>query len=632
MNALEQFYIDLDNSGWDHHNEDAIITRLKEVQQELYKADLKDEVRLALIEHQVFQFVKTPEKGLSPMLGGNRVTEDGEKVPFVWPDINWFNNEDFRYIYKRFQNSQENTYAKIEYGLMLYYANKQQRNEFIVELLEALFELLKLFVEKGKKELNYIFDAEHILNNLLHISRRRKNDDKIKVIYEQIFLYLFDVHQNWKISDVKFEHIILRFCNYFINYFKDVNEIEKIDLQKVLVKNLQFAKSQPNSPQVTLTKTIGIADVSIKLSKKLKAKTKEWQHLKAEKFEKIAEIRKGDLADTHFIEQAMLIYKELKDKDNLKRIQDAYQNLRTKHNFQTHTRKLPQDATNEMLSLIKKDIEEKNENELITILMQTPFLNELEHIKKESEAAFKESLMENYFPATIQDKFGNTIEQFLTIDERKYHKLLKVYDYYMQIAMQFTMHFFMEAYKANKISSSGIINFINNSWIGEEAIREVNNINVKFSYIKSIEPGITIFFDELKKWKEDLNYHPNFIASVDSLILKAEYLLREICAFLEIPTFKPNDRNPGVIMEKLLHNILDDLQKKMSEDNLNGKITEDDLFFIKFTLSNKVGYNLRNRVAHGLMDDIEYNLEHALLAIIIILKLSNYQFKKQEEI
>ena len=43
----------------------------------------------------------------------------------------------------------------------------------------------------------------------------------------------------------------------------------------------------------------------------------------------------------------------------------------------------------------------------------------------------------------------------------------------------------------------------------------------------------------------------------------------------------------------------------------------------------KPGYNLRNKIAHGLMDNIEYGLNHPILALIIILKLSNYEFVKK---
>lgn len=70
-------------------------------------------------------------------------------------------------------------------------------------------------------------------------------------------------------------------------------------------------------------------------------------------------------------------------------------------------------------------------------------------------------------------------------------------------------------------------------------------------------------------------------------------------------------------MEKTLDDLLNDL---------DGKLSADDHFFIKFILTEKAGYNLRNKIAHGLMDNVEYGLEYPILAIIIILKLSNYQF------
>ena len=70
-------------------------------------------------------------------------------------------------------------------------------------------------------------------------------------------------------------------------------------------------------------------------------------------------------------------------------------------------------------------------------------------------------------------------------------------------------------------------------------------------------------------------------------------------------------------MEKTLDNLLDDLQ---------GKISDNDHFFIKFILTEKAGYNLRNRIAHGLMDNVDYGLEYPIFSLIVILKLSNYQF------
>lgn len=113
------------------------------------------------------------------------------------------------------------------------------------------------------------------------------------------------------------------------------------------------------------------------------------------------------------------------------------------------------------------------------------------------------------------------------------------------------------------------------------------------------------------------------VSVTDSFVLKAEYFLREVCQLLRVPTFKPNPRQSGIIMEKTLDDLL---------TGLEGKLTDDDHFFIRFILTEKAGYNLRNRIAHGLMDNTEYSLEYTLLSIIIILKLSNYQFISKKEL
>lgn len=46
----------------------------------------------------------------------------------------------------------------------------------------------------------------------------------------------------------------------------------------------------------------------------------------------------------------------------------------------------------------------------------------------------------------------------------------------------------------------------------------------------------------------------------------------------------------------------------------------------KYVLSEKMGLNLRNEVAHSLMDFFEYRFQHVVVLFCIILKLSKYRF------
>ncbi len=614
MNALDQFHNDLDHSGWDVKQENDINHALRKVNETLAEAKLPDVQHLAEIDRQAFHFSKSPEKRLSFRAAGTRTMEDGSEIPFEWPDIREFKTEDFDYLYNRFKTT-KNLFAKTEYGLVLFYSKNRQDNNFVVELLTALFELFKTYIEKAKLKDDqnyYIIYSRAVLANALHIANNRKELGEVEILFKELIKFSFEVHQSWDVTHSATLRAIIDFTGFAVQYFKDFKVT--VDVNKIIDKNWEVAQ--------TLTHTyvwgaIYVTDISIKLSRKLGSDMKDLLSFKAEQYEKLSTERKGDLASISFIEKAMSIYKSLKDERNLKRIQREYQKLRTEFHLGGTKQEVPQDETQRILELIKKEVREKSEEEIVKTLLLTPMIRPLEDIKEWSEDSFKETMLQNMLPVSIQDKFGNTVAQYITEEERTRFSLLRTYEFHMQIASQTIIQYFIEAFRTDKISANSIISLLNQTWMGEDASRQSNGKDFKFSYLKIVESGINSFFDELLKWKDDPDYYPNFVSATDSLVLKVEYFLREFCYFLGIPTFKPNPRQQGIIMEKTLDNLLDDLE---------GKISDNDHFFIKFILTEKAGYNLRNRVAHGLLDNVEYGLEHPLLAIIIILKLSNYQF------
>ncbi len=616
MNALEQFYIDLDQSGWDVKQESDINQVLQKVNETLVEAKLLDVQHLAEIDRQAFHFSKSPEKRLSFRAAGTRTMEDGSEIPFEWPDIREFKKEDFDYLYNRFKTA-INIYAKTEYGLVLFYSKNRQENDFVIELLNSLFELLKTYIEKAKPnddKDHYIIYSRTVLANALHIANNRKEVAEVETIFKALIKYTFEVHQSWDITHKSTLRTIIDFTDFAVQYFKDFKQT--VEVNKFIDKNLEAAKALTN---IYVLGAIYVTDRSIKLSRKLGSDTKDLLYFKAAQYEKLSAERKGDLASVSFVEKAMSIYKNLKDESNLDRLQQEYQKLRTEFHLGEVRQEMPQDETQRIMELIKKEVKEKSKEEIVKTLLLTPMIRPLDDIKKWSEDSFKETMLQNMLPVSIQDKFGNTVAQYITEEERAKFSLLNTYELHMQIASQTIIQYFVEAFRADKISAESIISLLNQTWMGEDVSRRSNGRDVNFSYIKLIESGINSFFGELIKWKADPNYYPNFVSATDSLVLKAEYFLREFCYFLKIPTFKTKDS--GIVMERLLDDILDD--PKIKE-----VLTKDDHFFIKFILTEKVGYNLRNRVAHGLMDNVDYGLEYPILSILIILKLSNYQFEK----
>ena len=81
MNALEQFYSDLDLSGWDVKQESDINKQLQDVNKALFEARILDVQHLAEIDRQAFHFSKSPEKRLSFRAAGTRTIEDGSEIP-----------------------------------------------------------------------------------------------------------------------------------------------------------------------------------------------------------------------------------------------------------------------------------------------------------------------------------------------------------------------------------------------------------------------------------------------------------------------------------------------------------------------------------------------------------------------
>lgn len=613
MNALEQLHEKVDQSGWDVVNSDEINTAFQNIQDELKASGNEQALYFSELERQAFAFYKSPEKRISFKMAGEQTLEDGSIVPFEWPDIRTYETSDFDYLYRRFYETQ-NVYSRTEYGLVLYCANYLKQNQDISFLLQGLIELIKIYIAKANGENYYIVYIRGVLSNALFIASNRKSSPEIIELYNQLISVVFQLHQQADVGSKSAQRSAIDLTSFVIEYYKDFSSKE--DVSEFLSKNWDFAKKQETDNPWG---AIYIADISIKLGKKMGITINDWLIFKAHQYEllAVANRQNNTMAAVSFIEKAMNIYRGLKDESNLQRLQLDYQQLRTDGQLGQISQELPEEETQRIIQYIQKMVVENTEEENINTLMLTPMINSLQVIRQWSNDSFKETLLSNLFPAAVQDKFGNTIANYRSEEERRQFSLLRTYEFHLQIAVQTILQFFVEGIKTNQITVEGVIAHLRQRWIGQSFNRKINGRNYALTYLSVIEPGIRSLFRELKQWQTEAGYLPNLILATDNLVLKAEYLLREFTAKIGLPTFKPRPKESDVIMER----TLDDLLK-----GLEDKLTEDDHYFIKFILTEKAGYNLRNRVAHGLMDDFDYGLEYPVLALIIILKLSNYQF------
>lgn len=98
---------------------------------------------------------------------------------------------------------------------------------------------------------------------------------------------------------------------------------------------------------------------------------------------------------------------------------------------------------------------------------------------------------------------------------------------------------------------------------------------------------------------------------------------------LKIPTFaKRRSKDGDVIMEKLFDDIIADLKGTPERPS---SFVKDHLTMLKYVMSEKIGWNLRNEVAHSLLQIEDYSLDKVVVLFCLILKLSKYVFIEQRE-
>lgn len=624
MDPLEEFHQIIDKSDWDIKQESLINKSFQEINDKLAANNQTDLLRKSEVERWVFLFNKNPEKGLSYKMAGTKKLENGDEVPFVFPDKNELNEFDFKHIAERFQNA-KNLYAKTEYGLVLYHSGllKNKRDDSVI-LLKDLFALAKKYYEKSllnNDKDHYFLYFKMALANALKIGSERRSDEKIKSIFNELVLFTADVHNNWDIQHKSTLRSVIDLTEFAVDYIKYFKEL--ISLEKFLDQNYNAALEVAKAYNWG---AIYICDISQRLADTMQNKKYNWQILKAQQFEAMVQpaIDSGNMAAVSFIESALSVYKKIKAEDKIIELSKRYAEVRKIFRMGQVKQELPEAETKRITEIIEKEVKSKSSKELVEILCLTPMFTPLSAIEKNAEELYTESSLSKLFPSSIIDKHGNTVDVFVDEDEKKRYQFWETYNFSFQISSQTLVHFFFEGIKANKITYDAVINFLNQTWIGKTYHELYNGYEHKICPLDVLKPGIELFFNELEKWKLDNKYPASFIASTDALVTKSEYILRFFCKLLDIPTFI--DKMKGSHKIKMEKNI-DELLRALGDKEKPIGFLEDHRIYIQFILSQKSGYNLRNRIAHGLMDAHEYSVVNPILLITIFLKLASYNFK-----
>ena len=628
-NIFEKYIEKLDSSEYGHSDSYKINDEFKEVIGKLVDAGLNDIAIKADLDRQVFAVRKSFDyvddeaqgraKGLSWQMSGVQTLQDGTKVPFYWPDVRSYTQEDFEYFEERYKEA-KNLYTKTEYGLMVYFGQKtdfSKRNDFKSQLCDELQKLAEKYYDEAQKgdsqKIGYILS---ILTMAFKIASSCKLDTQL----ENAINLLFEIQQNWDIESTNTTYVPLRYATFMSDNYAVFKKY--IDFSKVVSRNdYAIGIIEKENPY-------GGADALIindKIKQKINQPIDDSICKRAQLYEKIASQRKNDMASIHFIELALALYKKLNDEVKTQELEALYSEKRGSFPLNQVRTELPQAYIDEVNNAIKQTIEANDEKDLLDVFADSPWYETDESIQSLSEAV-ERGLIDS-LPLSIIDERGNTIKTY-TPDEGKFWS---TYSYYFGFGTMKMFELFKTATKSGKLTYESTISYLEETWLNEPIERNYNGTKKTVIPLDTIKPGLKRIFEEFSNAMGDEEYIYDFVTIIDSLTLKIEGILRFFIERLGIPTFASRQTKTGnVIMEKLFDDIIADLQSTPEKPI---GFEEDHRTLIKYVMSEKIGWNLRNKVAHALLQIEDYTPDKITVLFCLILKLSKYSFstKKQEK-
>jgi hypothetical protein len=631
MNTIQEYYDLIDNSTFDCNSKSEIECELKKLCEIYIQKNEQENAIFCNLEKQIlsinksFEYKMDKEKGtvngLSWMFSGTQTLEDGSVIPIYTPDVTKLSKSDFEYYEQRYKDC-KNPYMKTEYGLMTYFGQQNdysKRNDFKQQLCNELFSLAKDYLEKANQggEGNYYkMDFFHSLVLAFGIAENAK----LMPEFDSLISFVFETQQNSELTKDGI-WILLNLSDIISDSFAIFKN--KIDINKVIEKDRESVKELEKTDLFGAKSAI---ERVRKMEQKLGISQENSLRQKAGIYEKLMqdgeENRQNALVAVKFAEDALRIYKSLKDQPKIDELETKYNELRGKTQLTEHFFEFPQEYSEQIIEQINSTVSQATENEILDHFIITPWYSKISDVQNQAIENSKVAVLSSMMPVAIMDKFGNTIETFKTEEEIKVHNFWNTYGFNRQIGTQ-TMHqFFIEAYKAGKLNYKSVIEYLETTWLNEPIVRNYHSNTIEFKPLDTLKYPLRRLFSELDLFFQDNSYQCDYVTITDSLTLKIEQLLRNFCEKLEIPTFKLRDkRGDKLVMEKLLDDILDDFKPEKA----NG-FDEEDRIFIKYVLTEKAGLNLRNQVAHGLLDINEYSFNSILLLFCIVMKLSKYRF------
>lgn len=611
---LESLYTHLEQHAFDYKYPHQIAGLFRGVRDLKHKESDSNEVEKAQWEVDFFNFV-LKDGEIWPTF--TRTNDKGEVVEY--PSLERFNDKAYNYLGDRLSNT-SHPLLKARYSHILWCSPKKH-GKYGKLAVESYLGLIKQHENKG--------------------SEGPKEDHGLEIINVAKNAYALSRQANYKINEVKSE--LARLVKEY-NFDSRSSAALRIDLIRLMLQekrrfsNEYFEDLDSVCWQVSesLAKNgnthgaIRMLELGERVDQRLGKQTHDWRKRIAECHEQLmveAEDR-DNLACLTFCQQAIDSYKKTKDKRKIKELETKYAELKSSMKLGRIKTEIDLSDHVQKCREMAREIAQNPSQEIVKLLMLDknllPRYDDLEKIAEEHREKF---ILQHLVPTEIIDQSGHAAQHFSDEEEKKYYNILWQYELELRLNKLLLINeIFFAAIRENKLTMQILLEFLRqHSWFGKNILRkEANGEETRYNWLNLLAPAIHEYFVQMEHWLLNPEGHPNLVLSIDSLTLKIEGLLRDICQFSGVATFyfTKDRRGRNIAREKDIHGLL-------YEEPVEKLFDEDDLLFLRFLLVEKAGYNLRHRIAHSLMRFDEYHVNYMHLLILALLKLGKYDFVKE---
>ncbi|PCF86322.1 DUF4209 domain-containing protein [Staphylococcus intermedius] len=553
--------------------------------------NLKNEAKLAQYEIEIFSLCER-----NPILSKNKKERrfkaligftDGRE----WPDIQKFTDNQIKYYEQRL-NETKNLFLKTRYSDFLFEFGDKKTAKNKYEISQYLLSCLVELISHSSEGYTYI----SILARLVEVSLLMGDKEKLKNAVELIYLQISKLDDNnehrWLYELSKLTREILKSTHKKIISEDHSNKI--IDVLENAIKNYFEAKNY-HLHRIFCEELIQYRKFSLISSERISELQKEI----GESYELEAEYQQGRenkslLVKAKFLELAMEHYKNIGKKEKIDEmkilVRSTYEEYEESNEMSLIRIPIefPEDKIDKFVEhFTSSDIQ----NSLDIIAYSNDLIPKITEIENQVDKLSKEFPLQDLIPKSLL-KDGKKIVETTTKENNKKINFNSNYMYYLNINVELLLKaIFDELISEFEVSTEDFMQKFNR-W------ELLDDRNVPF-----IERGISRFLE--KDYLSALHILvPQFESTVRRMFSKVGYSTTSIG--------KGNTQQEITFNEFLLR---DDV--KLFFENDVHKL-------IQIVMVEQSGLNLRNEIAHGLIELSDINYTKCILVIYLFLILTRY--------